>query len=297
MATPLNPQSLNGQPNTGTTSTLTSVATLLQVPASVFASLNPHPRQGSLSAPAMPPLQVLSWQCSTEGHKYGSKLYWNPKHPPGWCKAERPEKEAGHPRLWSPRLWQEILQVIPPHSAPQDTHRWEAVRLHMEGLRLEVPEIRRADAPHEEAHWGPALPVQDVWEGVLSFRPPGDTPEETWQWHLVRFCDVSHDGVTASLVISHCTCTMLNPKICDLWSVNVTDLVEIISMKRIGSGWLKNKNHVKHHNNINITRQTSTWWPNSTQHNYFILKNLHVTGFSVMALSHFSVPSARKDKK
>ena len=74
---------------------------------------------------------------------------------------------------------QKVLHAEEQHGgAQEDAHRRETLRVQLEGLRLEVRQVGRADPSLQEAHGGQAVPVQDVREGLLPVRPPGAAPEE-----------------------------------------------------------------------------------------------------------------------
>lgn len=56
--------------------------------------------------------------------------------------------------------------------------RGEALPLRLGGLRLEVCPFRRTDAPLQEAHGPPAVPVSEVRQGLFQVRPPRSPHEE-----------------------------------------------------------------------------------------------------------------------
>lgn len=57
--------------------------------------------------------------------------------------------------------------------------RGEAIPLRLGGLRLEVRTLGRADAPLQEAHGPPTVPVSEVRQGLFQVRPPRSPHEET----------------------------------------------------------------------------------------------------------------------
>lgn len=69
--------------------------------------------------------------------------------------------------------------------------RGEAIPLRLGGLRLEVRTLGRADAPLQETHGPPTLPVSEVRQGLFQVRPPRSPHEET----LMRL----NGGLKASL--------------------------------------------------------------------------------------------------
>ena len=64
--------------------------------------------------------------------------------------AEEGQEGGGAPL--SP-VWQNLRQVLPPEGAHAHPHRREALLLPVEGLRLEVCTLRRAQQTHEVCEW------------------------------------------------------------------------------------------------------------------------------------------------
>jgi hypothetical protein len=83
-------------------------------------------------------------------------------------------------------MHQDLHQVESPQGAPENAHWREALCLQLEGLRMEVCEVGRADQAQSEAHGRQAVPVQDVRKGLLQIRPPVTAHEETPS-HVVAF--------------------------------------------------------------------------------------------------------------
>lgn len=59
------------------------------------------------------------------------------------------------------------------------SHAEEALPLRLGGLWLEVCTFGRAHTPLQETHRPPAIPVSEMWQGLLKVRPPCSPYEET----------------------------------------------------------------------------------------------------------------------
>lgn len=67
------------------------------------------------------------------------------------------------------RLRDVFLQGLGAAATPAHSHGGKAVPLHP--LRKPLLPLRRAEKTHEESHWGEAVQVRKLWEGILL--PPG----------------------------------------------------------------------------------------------------------------------------
>ena len=72
-----------------------------------------------------------------------------------------------------------LHQKFPSEGSQEDSHRWEALPVRLEGLRLALCAQRRADPPPAQAHRRPALSVQALWARLQPVRSSGAAHEAT----------------------------------------------------------------------------------------------------------------------
>lgn len=80
--------------------------------------------------------------------------------------------------MWLWRMQQSIHKEFSPEGTPENTHRREALQMHVGRLHLEVCPLGWTDQALPQTHGSEAIQVRGLWSQLLQVRPPGPAPEE-----------------------------------------------------------------------------------------------------------------------
>lgn len=80
--------------------------------------------------------------------------------------------------MWLRRVQQSLHKKFSPEGTSENTHRREAVQMHVGRLHLEVCPFGWTDQALPQTHGSEAIQVRGLWPQLLQVRPPGAAPQE-----------------------------------------------------------------------------------------------------------------------